>query len=334
MEIFRWIEENLGPEPCSSVEMLYDSMESQSLECLPIIYKPFDGSNRSHWCDRGSMFDFLHATRGRGKRLLDFGPGDGWPSLIVAPHAGSVVGVDGSERRVRVCAENARRMGLANTEFLHVAPGEPLPFDDESFDGVMAASSVEQAPDPEAVLKEFYRVLKPGGRLRMTYEDLDRYRDSSRYETWVWPLDSGLTRLVLYDRHIEDEFAVMYGITFSKASRDLGLPLDDSGALPFDRITVQLMESVKQHVTGAMACRLSHPSGCTYSDWLNEIAFAEVIPSHSGAYFAGELFDRLAADERPGDIYSIDAVIGPPVGVVVDMRAPLASNPPITAIKP
>ena len=77
VEVFEWIETNLGPEPCSSVDLLYDYMESQSFECLPVIYKPFDAANRSHWCDRGSMFDFLHATRGEGRRLLDFGPGDG-----------------------------------------------------------------------------------------------------------------------------------------------------------------------------------------------------------------------------------------------------------------
>jgi SAM-dependent methyltransferase len=333
MDVFRWIEDNLGPRACTSVELLYDSMESQSFKCLPIIYMPFDARNRSHWCDRGSMFDFLLATRGEGKRLLDFGPGDGWPSLIVAPHAGQVVGVDGSERRVQVCAENAGRLGVANCEFLYVAPGAPLPFEDETFDGVMAASSVEQAPNPRAVLGEFYRVLKPGGRLRMVYEDLDRYRDSSRYDTWVWSPDADHTRLVLYDRHIEDEFASMYGIVFDRAPRDLGLPLDGSGALPYDRVTTALLERVKAHVEDAVVCRLSHPSGQTYFDWLNETAFSEVIPSHSGARFAGEVFDRLGEAERPGDMGSIDEMLRPAVDIVVEMRAPLSGNPRITAVK-
>ncbi len=43
-------------------------------------------------------------------------------------------------------------------------PGEPLPFEDASFDGVTAGSSIEQTPDAKATLAELCRVLKPGGR--------------------------------------------------------------------------------------------------------------------------------------------------------------------------
>lgn len=48
---------------------------------------------RWHWSDRGSLYDFLYTTRGQGKKLLDFGSGDGWPSLLVAPFVKEVVGV-------------------------------------------------------------------------------------------------------------------------------------------------------------------------------------------------------------------------------------------------
>lgn len=333
MEPFDWIESNLDPRPCTSVELLYDSMASQSFECLPVIYRPFDAANRSHWCDRGSMWDFLLSTRGEGKRLLDFGPGDGWPSLIVAPRAREVVGVDASARRVEVCKRNAGRLGIDNADFVHVEPGRPLPFEDGSFDGVMAASSVEQTPDPRATLDEFRRVLKPGGRLRIAYEDLDRYRDSSRFDTWVWRPGGDRTCLVLYDRHIEEEYAVMYGIKLSGPDESTGLPLDDSGVLPFERVTVPLLERLKPHVTEALTCRLSHPSGRTFIEWLSELGFAEVIPSHSGAVFAGEVFERLGEDERPHDMEHIDAMLRPLVDVVVELCAPPAINPRVTAVK-
>jgi len=71
-------------------------MESQSGYSLPIIYKPFDGTEKSHWVDRGHLYDFLYSTKGMGKKLLDFGPGDGWPSLIIAPFAQEIVGLDSS----------------------------------------------------------------------------------------------------------------------------------------------------------------------------------------------------------------------------------------------
>ena len=39
--------------------------------------------------------------------------------------------------------------------------------EEKSFDGIMASSSIEQTPNPKATLKELFRVLKPGGRLRI-----------------------------------------------------------------------------------------------------------------------------------------------------------------------
>ncbi len=162
-----WVEAELQPRDCDSTAFIYDHMESQSARGLPGLYVPFDPANRGHWRDAGSILDFLHAAQAAGGRVLDLGPGDGWPSLPVAPFAAEVVGVDGSAKRVEVCRENARRLGIANATFAHVPPGQPLPFADGTFDAVMAASSLEQTPDPRTVVRELARVLRPGGRLRI-----------------------------------------------------------------------------------------------------------------------------------------------------------------------
>ncbi len=209
VNVIDWITHNFQAEACNSETFLYDEMASQSGFCLPLIYQPFDASKLDHWSDRGAMFDFLFATHGEGKKLLDFGPGDGWPSLIVAPYAAEVVGVDGSKRRVAVCTENAARMGITNARFLHVTPGSPLPFSDDTFDGVMAASSIEQTPDPKAALCELYRVLKPGGKLRMHYENLSPYRAGQEQSADLSPAQDETCWLTLYDRHIEAENALM-----------------------------------------------------------------------------------------------------------------------------
>ncbi len=173
-EVLEWLEKELSPVTSTSEEFIYNDMESQSGRSLPEIYKTFDPNNIDHWADRGSILDFLSAVMGKGKKLLDFGPGDGWPSLPVARYADEVVGLDASSRRVQVCQENARKLGIKNAYFKYYAAGDLLPFPESTFDGVMAASSVEQTPDPKETLKEFYRVLRPGGRLRISYEALTR----------------------------------------------------------------------------------------------------------------------------------------------------------------
>lgn len=201
--ILSWIERELPITCCTSDVFVYDDMQSQSGESLPVIYVPFDGNKASHWDDRGQILDFLCAVCGRGKRLLDIGPGDGWPSLGVAPFAAEVVGVDASWKRVEVCEGNAARLGISNARFVHVPAGRPLPFEDESFDGAMAASSIEQTPDPKATLSEIFRVLRPGGRIRIYYEALGLYRGRWERDVWLAGIGDDRSRLIIYDRDIE-----------------------------------------------------------------------------------------------------------------------------------
>lgn len=130
---------------------------------MPIIYEPFDIAKKSHWIDRGFLFDFLYSMDGEGKKVLDFGPGDGWASLIVAPYVKEVIGLDSSIKRIEICKENAMKMNITNAKFIDYNVGAKLPFD-----GIMAASSVEQTPDPKKTLEELYRILKPGGNFAIT----------------------------------------------------------------------------------------------------------------------------------------------------------------------
>jgi ubiquinone/menaquinone biosynthesis C-methylase UbiE len=332
MGIIDWIEKELKPAECNSVEFIYDNMDSQSGYCLPIIYQPFDANNRLHWCDRGSLFDFVYSTG--GGRLLDFGPGDGWPSLIVAPFVDEVVGVEGSRRRCDVCADNARRLQINNARFVYLKPGDALPFDDNSFDGIMAASSVEQTPDPKAVLKEFYRVLRPGGAVRVYYESLDRYRGGREREVWVYPVDNRKVVLVLYDRHIEKEYARQYRILLTLSKDEVtGLFGGEKDIISFDKVNIALLQEVRRAIIDVRKCTLMHPSGGTLCGWLREIGFREVLPSHDGSEYAGKLFDELPAGSRPGNMSEIDLMLQAPVKIIVKMPAPVEMNPGITAVK-
>lgn len=334
VDVFEWIRRELKPRSCNSEELIYNHMESQSERSLPLIYQPFDLAKKSHWRDRGAAYDYLYATDGPHKRLLDFGPGDGWPSLIVAPFATQVIGVEGSHRRVEVCTQNAARLGIPNTEFVYVAPETHLPFEDGAFDGVMAASSVEQTPDPRATLVELFRVLRPGGLLRIAYESLNRYRNGRHRDMWLYSIDSCKCGLILEDRDIEGERAVRYGLMYAVARDKLkAAALDKSGALNLENISVSFLESTRSSLTDARVCATIHPSGRTLGTWLGDIGFGEVMPTHSGIHAAGELFDNWPGGEWPKDMESLDRLLMPIVNTVVHTPAPIELDPMITARK-
>ncbi|UCD17901.1 MAG: methyltransferase domain-containing protein [Candidatus Zixiibacteriota bacterium] len=332
MDVFVWIDEELKPTECTTDEFIYNDMESQSGCQLPIIYQPFDAGKRAHWLDRGACFDYL-ATTG-GKRLLDFGPGDGWPSLIVAPYVDEVTGVDASPRRIEVCCENARRLEIANANFIRVAPGVPLPFRDGSFDGVMAASSVEQTPDPNKTLAELYRILRPEGRLRIYYEALNQYRGGRERETWLWKISKQICRLILYNRDIERERVRQYALTFTMSDEELIRHFKGDGlSLAFDMVTIPLIESARPALTDVRVCTLIHPSGRTLASWLKEVGFRRVIPTPDGAEIAGQLFDQLAKAKQPEDMNGVDEIVRPAVESAVTEIAPIGDDPMMTAAK-
>lgn len=101
----------------------------------------------------------------RGQAVLDIGCGAGGVDLCLAGHheAGFVTGIDVEDAvlaRARTLigqAGLADRVGLAK-----VAPG-PLPFPPETFDVVFSKDSIVHIPDKHGLMREAFRVLKPGG---------------------------------------------------------------------------------------------------------------------------------------------------------------------------
>jgi SAM-dependent methyltransferase len=333
MDIFDWILQEIAPAARTSEDLIYEHMASQSGRSLPVIYQPFDPTHPGHWRDRGAMLDFVLATQATGGRVLDFGPGDGWPALIIAPLVAEVVGVEGAHRRVNVCRENAARLGVSNAHFEFVEPGDPLPFPNESFDAVVAASSVEQAPDPRATLSELYRVLKPGGRARLVYEALGRYRDGQEREAWVWAVDETTTKLVLYDRQIAAERAIQVVLTYNLAKVDILAALGQGGEIHVSALTPERLASLSAHLIDAGKLTTHHPSGATLRDWLLDSGFRGAYGTYSASHVAGALFDALRQANRPRTLSAIDAYLRPIAEVTVELRAPLSQDPPITAVK-
>jgi SAM-dependent methyltransferase len=102
--------------------------------------------------------------------LLEVASGSGGPAIFTADTTGCrVVGVDIHEAGVAAANVAAAERGLSDrARFLAVDAREPLPFDDESFDALSCVDSVNHLFERAAVLADWFRVLRPGGRLLFT----------------------------------------------------------------------------------------------------------------------------------------------------------------------
>ncbi|TBL75033.1 class I SAM-dependent methyltransferase [Paenibacillus thalictri] len=95
--------------------------------------------------------------------VLDVGTGPGFLALQFAGLGHQVTGVDLSENMLAIAAEKAAAKGLACT--LMQGDAEALPFADASFDVVVNRHLLWTLPNPGRAMREWVRVLKPGGRL-------------------------------------------------------------------------------------------------------------------------------------------------------------------------
>jgi SAM-dependent methyltransferase len=202
----RWIEAHAPPTDLESARAIYELMPSQSDRSLPLVYVPYDPASEAHWSDAARIADYAAHVPEDARWVLDVGPGDGWPSLPVARALPGVevVGMDPSPRRVEVCTANAARLGLANARFV-AGDAAALPFGDAAFDAVLAASSLEEASAPDAVFAELGRVLRPGGVLRVSYQNWQL--GVPEVETvLLWDGTRGAERVLLatYVRRLQD----------------------------------------------------------------------------------------------------------------------------------
>jgi ubiquinone/menaquinone biosynthesis C-methylase UbiE len=100
-----------------------------------------------------------------GQRVLDAGCGTGDFLRLLAPlvDPGAAVGIDLSETMTEAARERTGREEL-NVSF-RTADVQDLPFDDSSFDRVIATQLLLHVPDPWLAVGEFHRVLTPDGVL-------------------------------------------------------------------------------------------------------------------------------------------------------------------------
>lgn len=103
----------------------------------------------------------------RGKRVLEYGCGLGEISVLLARSGAKVTAFDLSEVSVNVTRRRTVANDVADQVDLVVAPGEKLPFADESFDVVFGKAILHHL-DVNSGWAHLYRVLKPNGKAAFT----------------------------------------------------------------------------------------------------------------------------------------------------------------------
>ena len=219
-----------GVSPSNSLALGYSE---EDLADVP------EGANMGLGCGNPQALAALRP----GETVLDLGAGGGFDCFLAAKRVGAqgqVIGVDMTPGMVSKARANAEQLGADNVDF-RLGEIEHLPVADGVVDVILSNCVINLSPAKDAVFREAFRVLKPGGRLAI----------------------SDVVALQAIPEHLSGQLAALAGCI--------------SGAAPVDTLTAMIREAGFDEVS----VDVNEESRSFIADWIPDSGAEDYVSSAS-----------------------------------------------------
>ncbi len=140
------------------------------------LFGTYDAIREADNCEPYAFSNFIHEyDKSNGKKVLDYGCGNGYVLSRYALNHAKVFGLDITEKAIELSKKRFKLMEL-NGEFI-VNNGLSIPFPDCFFDTVCSMGVLHHISDPRPVIRELYRVLKPRGQIILMLYNKNSFRN-------------------------------------------------------------------------------------------------------------------------------------------------------------